>query len=37
MELEFETVIPFVDVVGIRKETSLATRVYRKPTQTGRF
>jgi hypothetical protein len=37
MELEFETVIPFVDVVGIRKEMTLATRVHRKPTHTGQY
>jgi hypothetical protein len=37
MEIESEGVIPFLDVLVIRKGTTLATRVYRKPTHTGRY
>jgi hypothetical protein len=37
MEIESDSAIPFLDVLVIRKETTLATKVYRKPTQTGRY
>jgi hypothetical protein len=37
METESDSAIPFLDVLVIRKETTLATKVYRKPTHTGRY
>jgi hypothetical protein len=37
MEVESDSVIAFLDVLVIRKETTLATKVYRKPTHTGRY
>jgi hypothetical protein len=37
MEIESDSVIAFLDVLVIRKETTLATKVYRKPTHTGRY
>jgi hypothetical protein len=37
MEIESESVIPFMDVLVIRKGTTLTTGVYRKPTHTGRY
>jgi hypothetical protein len=36
MEIDSDSAIPFLDVLVIRKETTLATKVYRKPTHTGR-
>jgi hypothetical protein len=36
MEIESDSAIAFLDVLVIRKETTLATEVYRKPTHTGR-
>jgi hypothetical protein len=35
MEIESDSAIPFLDVLVIRKETTLATKFYRKPTHTG--
>jgi hypothetical protein len=35
METESDNAISFLDVLVIRKETALATLVYRKPTHTG--
>jgi hypothetical protein len=35
LEIESDSVIPFFEVLEIRKETKLAIRIYRKPTQTG--
>jgi hypothetical protein len=37
MEIESDSAIHFLDVLVIRKATSLATKVYRKPTHTGRY
>jgi hypothetical protein len=37
VEIESDSVIPFLDVLVIRKEMTLATKVYRKSTHTGRF
>jgi hypothetical protein len=37
MEIESNNAIPFLDVLVIRKATSLATKVYRKPTHTGQY
>jgi hypothetical protein len=35
MEIESDSEIPFLDVLVIRKGTTLAIRVYRKPIHTG--
>jgi hypothetical protein len=35
METEYDSAITFLDVLVIRKEMTLTTRVYRKPTHTG--
>jgi hypothetical protein len=32
MEIDSDSAIPFLDVLVVRKEMTLATRVYRKPT-----
>jgi hypothetical protein len=37
METELDGTIPFLDVLDIRKGSSLTTKVYRKPTHTGRY
>jgi hypothetical protein len=37
MELESDSAIAFLDVLVIRQETTLATKLYRKPTHTGRY
>jgi hypothetical protein len=37
MEIESEGAISFLDVLLIRKGTTLAIKVYRKPTPTGRY
>jgi hypothetical protein len=37
METESDNAIAFLDVLVIREETTLATKVYRKPTYTGRY
>jgi hypothetical protein len=37
MEIESDSAIAFLDVQDIRRETTLATKVYRKPTPTGRY
>jgi hypothetical protein len=37
MEIESNTVIPFLAVLLTRKEMTLATEVYRKPTHIGRY
>jgi uncharacterized protein involved in propanediol utilization len=37
MEIESGSAIPFLDVLVIGKETTLATKVYRKPTHTGQY
>jgi hypothetical protein len=37
MEIESDSAIPFLDVLVIKKGTTLATKVYRKPTHTGRY
>jgi hypothetical protein len=36
-EIESDSAIPFLDVLVIRNGTTLATKVYRKPTNTGRY
>jgi hypothetical protein len=36
-EIESDSESPFFDVLIIRKETTLATIVYRKPTHTERY
>jgi hypothetical protein len=35
MEIESDSAIPFLYILVIRKETTLGTKVYRKPTHTG--
>jgi hypothetical protein len=37
IEIEPESAIAFLDVLVIREEMTLATKVYRKPTHTGRY
>lgn len=37
MEIESDSVIAFLDVLVIRKEMTLATKVFRKPTHTGQY
>jgi hypothetical protein len=37
LEIESGSVIPLLHVLVIRKETTLATKVYRKPTHFGRY
>jgi hypothetical protein len=37
MEIESDSAIAFLDVLVLRKEMSLATKVYRKPTHTGQY
>jgi hypothetical protein len=37
MELESNNVSPFLDVLVVKKDSTLATRVYRKPTHTDRY
>jgi hypothetical protein len=37
MEIESDSAVPILDVLVIRKETVLATKVYKKPTHTGRY
>jgi hypothetical protein len=37
METESESTIAFLDVLVIKEGTTLATKVYRKPTHTGRY
>jgi hypothetical protein len=37
METEQESVIAFLDGLGIREGTTLATKVYRKPTHADRY
>jgi hypothetical protein len=37
MEVESDSTIPFLDVLVVRKETSLATKVYKKPIHTSRY
>jgi hypothetical protein len=37
MEIESDIAIAFLDVLVIREETTMATKVYRKPTHTGRY
>jgi hypothetical protein len=37
LEIESDSVISFLDVLVIRKATTLATKVYRKLTHTGRY
>jgi hypothetical protein len=37
MEIESNSEIPFLDVLVIRKETTLTTEVYRKPIHNGRY
>jgi hypothetical protein len=36
MEIESDSSIPFLNVLVIRKDETLATKIYRKPTHTGR-
>jgi hypothetical protein len=37
MEIQSDSAVPFLDVPVIRKEMTLATKVYRKPTHTGQY
>jgi hypothetical protein len=37
MEIESDGAIPFLDILVIRKGMTLAAKVYRKPTHTGRY
>jgi hypothetical protein len=37
MKIESEGAIPFLDVLVTRKGTALTTKVYKKPTHTGRY
>ncbi|XP_023713370.1 uncharacterized protein LOC111867609 [Cryptotermes secundus] len=37
MEIESESAIAFLDVVALRREATVATKVYRKPTHTYRY
>jgi hypothetical protein len=37
MATESDSMIPFLDVLVIRKGMTLAAKVYRKPTHTGRY
>jgi hypothetical protein len=37
MEIESDSVIAYFDVLVIREETTLATKVYRKPTHTDQY
>jgi hypothetical protein len=37
METESDSAIPFLDVLDIGKETTLAAKVQRKPTHTDRY
>jgi hypothetical protein len=37
MEIESDSAIAFLDVLVIRKGTTLATKIYRKPTHIGRY
>jgi hypothetical protein len=37
VEIESDSAIPFLDVLVIRKETTLTTKVYRKPNNTDRY
>jgi hypothetical protein len=37
MEVESDRAIPFLDVLMMRKEATLATSVKRKPTHTGQY
>jgi hypothetical protein len=37
MEIESYSAIPFLDVLIIRKGTTLANKIHRKPTHTGRY
>jgi hypothetical protein len=37
MEMEVNNSIPFLDVLVTKTDSSLSTRVYRKPTHTGRY
>jgi hypothetical protein len=37
MEIESGSMFPFLDVLIIRKGLTLTTKVYRKPSHTGRY
>jgi hypothetical protein len=37
MEIELDSVIPFLDVLVIRKQMTLAIKVHRKPNHTGQY
>jgi hypothetical protein len=37
MDIESDGVIAFLDILVVREEMTLATKVYGKPTQTGRY
>jgi hypothetical protein len=37
MEIESDSAIAFLDALVIKEETTQATKVYRKPTHTGRY